>query len=105
MPWSICTAVAPVTFHSNVDVPPADIWLGLALKATMTGGVVGVGAGAAVGKQAGTIRSNKATARIFFMLTSNSLIDFKYRRQKNRCQWLFGTKNLVHPHLPAAIIW
>jgi hypothetical protein len=83
MPWSICTAVAPVTFHSNVDVPPADIWLGLALKTTMTGGVVGVGAGVAVGKQAGTIRSNKTAARTFFMLTSNSLIHFEYRATKS----------------------
>ena len=53
MPWSILTELAPVTFHSRVDVPPGLIVAGLLLKTPITGGV-GFGDWAIIVKQPGT---------------------------------------------------
>jgi hypothetical protein len=43
MPWSILTELAPVTFHTRVDVPPGLIADGLLLKVPITEGCAASG--------------------------------------------------------------
>ena len=42
IPWSMLTAVAPVTVQLSVEDSPAEIFDGLALKELMTGSLPGV---------------------------------------------------------------
>jgi hypothetical protein len=62
MPWSILTDVAPVTFHSRVDMPPELIVDGVLLNSLITEGVA-TGIIVADGEQPGMRISNNNSDR------------------------------------------
>jgi len=54
-PGDSVTEVAPVTFHDRVELPPALMLVGLAVKALITGGVTGGEAGGGEAGAAATV--------------------------------------------------